>query len=59
MLCYFALFNDNIIDTWPSLHYMHLGIVDPVGTDGRPPVEEREGETREGGIQLYFLQKDI
>ena len=40
LLCNFALFNDDIIgvrDTWPSLHYMRLGIVNPVGTGGRPP----------------------
>ena len=37
MLCNFALFNDDIIGvrgTWP---YMRLGIVNSVGTDGRPP----------------------
>ena len=46
--------NDDIIGdrgTWPSLHYVRLGIVNPVGTGGRPPARmgwfenrEREGE---------------
>ena len=50
------MFNDDIIGvrgTWPSLHYVCLGIVNPVGTDGRPLTHmgwfenrERERETR-------------
>ena len=38
----------------PSLHYMCLGIVNPVGADGRPPAHmrterERERERERGG----------
>ena len=46
----FALFNDDIIGvrgTWPSLHYVRLGIVNPVGTDGRPPTRMGWSENRE------------
>ena len=50
LLCNFALFNDDIIrvrGTWPSLHYMRLGIVNPVGTDSRPPAHMGWSDNRE------------
>ena len=32
------MFNDDIIGgAWPPLHFVHLGVVNPVGTGGRPP----------------------
>ena len=49
-MCVFALFNDDIIGargTWPSLHYVRLGIVNPVGTGGRPPTHMGWSENRE------------
>ena len=49
-MCNFALFNDDIIGvrgTWPSLHYKCLGIVNPVGTDGRPPTRMGWSKNRE------------
>ena len=33
--------------TWPSLHYVHLGIINPVGTDGGPPARMGWSENRE------------
>ena len=44
------MFNDDIIGvrgTWPSLHYVRLGIVNPVGTDGRPPAHMGWSKNRE------------
>ena len=49
--------------TWPSLHYVRLGVFTPVGTDGRPPAhmgwsENRERECvceRERGLTLNAL----
>ena len=54
----FTLFNDDIIGvrgTWPSFHYVPLGIVNTVGTGGRPPTcmgwseNKRDRERERGG----------
>ena len=62
-MCNFALFNDDIIGvrgTWLSLHYVRLGIVSPVGTDGRPPTRMGWSENRERERErerIYFQGK--